>query len=85
MISVMGQLMARIRLDDYRPSPDWAALSERLGRMAIALTHRADNNARYPNPSYGARIPEIIERGTRPCPEFTGSRDGPGSCQVRHG
>ena len=34
----MGQPMARIRLDDYRPSAEWAAVSGRLLRMAKALT-----------------------------------------------
>ncbi len=62
MISVMGQLMARIRLDDYRPSPDWAALSERLRRMATALTHRADDAEELTQQTFAALLAKNPDR-----------------------
>ena len=62
MISVMGQLMARIRLDDYRPSPDWAALSERLGRMAIALAHHADDAEELTQQTFAALLAKNPDR-----------------------
>ncbi len=64
MISDMGQLMARIRLDDYRPSPDWAALSERLQRMAMALTHRPDDAEELTQQTFAvllAKNPDRVE------------------------
>ncbi len=62
MISVMGQLMARIRLDDYRPSPDWAALSERLRRMAMALTHRPDDAEELTQQTFAALLAKNPDR-----------------------
>ena len=62
MISVMGQLMAPIRLDDYRPLPDWAALSERLRRMAIALTHRPDDAEELTQQTFAALLAKNPDR-----------------------
>ena len=56
--------MARIRLDDYRPSPDWTALSERMRRMAIALTHGQDDAEELTQQTFAsllAKNPDRIE------------------------